>query len=169
MTGLKQIQHSSSCLGPPAAKHSSRSASCTGQWLASREAASKLLSNSCLSEAGFVPEAGRFVCFKSYLTMDVFIIHIHVTLLCTLRRTRRKAVAFLSPSAEQTALISHVPVAFQSQLPVTLTLFNKTKGSGGAVFPQHPSAFYQLLLQHHKLLSDSYPLSVSIGDLFTQS
>lgn len=60
-------------------------------------------------------------------------IHIPVTLLCTLRRTRRKALAFLSPSAEQTALTSHVPVAFQSQLPVTLTLFNKTKGSGGAV------------------------------------
>lgn len=133
MTGLKQILPSSSCLGPPAAKHSSRPASCTPQWLTSREAESKLLSNSCLSEAGFGPEAGRFVCFKSYLTMDVFIIHIHVTLLSALRRTGRKAFALLSPSVEQTALISHVLVAFQSLLAVALTLLNKTKGSGGAV------------------------------------
>lgn len=84
MTGLKQILLS--CLGPLAAKHSSRPGSSTGQHVASREAERKLLSNSCLSQAGFVPKAGSFVWFKYYLTMDVFIIHIHVTLLSTLRR-----------------------------------------------------------------------------------
>lgn len=128
MTGLKQILLS--CLGPPAAKHSSRPGSSTG-WL--QEAERKLLSNSCLSQAGFVPKAGRFVWFKSYLTMDVFIIHIHVTLFYPPLGGQRKALAFLSPSVEQTALISHVLVAFQSLLAVALTLLDKTKGSGGAV------------------------------------
>lgn len=79
MTELNQILPSS-CLGPPATKHSSRSVSSTGQWIASRKAEKNLLSNSCLSETGFGPEAGMFICFKSYLAMDVFIIHMHVTL-----------------------------------------------------------------------------------------
>lgn len=59
--------------------------------------------------------------------------HVTLSYLSALRRTRRKALAFLSPSVEQTALISQVLLAFQTLLAVTLTLFNKTKGSGGAV------------------------------------
>lgn len=27
------------------------------------------------------------------------------------------------------------------------------------MFPQHPSAFYKLLIQHHNLISDSGPMS----------
>lgn len=101
MTAMKQILLPSFCLRPAVAKYSFRSASCTRWLLASREAEKKLLLSSCPSQKAFGPEARMSVCSKSYLTMDGFIVHIHVPLLSTLRRTGRKGLAFLSPSVSQ--------------------------------------------------------------------
>lgn len=92
--------------------------------------------------------------------MGVFIIHIHVApFYPPLGRAGRKALAFLSPSVEQTAPLSHVLLAFQSLLAAALTVFDKTKGSGGAVrFLCTLLSFYRLLLQHRSLVAAPEPL-----------